>query len=49
LDAPGTLTQLIEIASHTTVAKHYHRQCTEVFHIISGRGRFVIDGRTVAL
>jgi hypothetical protein len=49
LNAADTLTQLIEIAPHTSVAKHYHRRCTEAFHVICGRGRFVIDGRTVAL
>jgi mannose-6-phosphate isomerase-like protein (cupin superfamily) len=49
LNAAGTLTQLIEIAPHTSVAKHIHQHCTEVFHVISGRGRFVIDGRTVGL
>jgi len=49
LDAPGTLVQLIEIAPKTSVADHDHEHCTEVFHIISGRGHFVIDGRTVDL
>lgn len=49
LGAEGALVQLIEIAPHTTVADHFHTHCTEVFHIIGGRGTFVIDGKTIDL
>ncbi|MEM7224050.1 MAG: cupin domain-containing protein [Pseudomonadota bacterium] len=49
LASPGTLVQLVEIAPHTSVADHFHDHCTEVFHVTGGRGRFVIDGRTVDL
>lgn len=49
LNAEGALVQLIEIAPHTSVADHYHKRCTEVFHVIDGRGAFVIDGRTIHL
>ena len=49
LDDAGALVQLIEIAAHTFVADHYHEHCTEVFHVLEGRGIFVIDGKTFAL
>ena len=40
---------MVEIAPGTSVADHFHRHCTEVFHIVGGQGRFVIDGRTFDL
>ncbi len=49
LNAPGTLVQIVEIAPRTAVAAHFHDHCTEVFHVTSGRGRFVIGGNTVDL
>ena len=49
LNAPGTLVQIVEIAPHTEVANHYHKSCTEVFHVLSGKGTFEIDGKTVHL
>ena len=49
LNAPGTLVQLIEIAPKTCVADHYHDHCTEAFHVVAGRGSFIIDGRYIEL
>ena len=49
LAAAGSLVQLIEIPPKTAVAPHFHDHCTEVFHVTSGRGRFVIDGQVVDL
>ncbi|MET1414677.1 cupin domain-containing protein [Roseibium sp. HPY-6] len=40
----GSLVQLVEIAPHTQVKDHYHKSCTEVFHVISGKGVFRIGG-----
>ena len=45
----GALVQLVQIPPHTSVADHYHERCTEVFHVLTGRGRFIIDGRTIEL
>lgn len=49
LNSKGGLIQLVEIAPNTSVAKHYHKHCTEVFHVISGRGTFEIDGNIINL
>ena len=49
LNAVGALVQLIEIAPRTSVADHFHKHCTEVFHVLEGYGTFVIDGRTIHL
>ena len=49
LGDPGALVQLIEIGPRTSVDDHYHERCTEVVHVLAGRGTFVIDGHSVAL
>jgi len=49
LNAPGTLVQIVELAPHTDVAEHYHKSCTEVFHVLAGQGTFDIDGKTIDL
>lgn len=49
LNAPGTLVQIVELAPHTEVENHHHRSCTEVFHVLAGKGTFEIDGRTHCL
>lgn len=49
LDDRGALVQVIEMAPRTSVADHSHRRCTEVFHGVQGRGRFVIDGQSFEL
>lgn len=49
LDTQGTLVQLIEIEPRTSVGDHYHKSCTEVFHITQGKGHFVIDGQRIEL
>ncbi|MCV0429637.1 MAG: cupin domain-containing protein [Roseibium sp.] len=45
----GGLVQLVEIPPHTKVREHYHKSCTEVFHVLSGQGTFVIDETTINL
>ncbi|WP_305989648.1 cupin domain-containing protein [Roseibium sp. MMSF_3544] len=45
----GGLVQLVEIAPHTEVKAHYHKSCTEVFHVLSGKGAFTIDGERIDL
>lgn len=47
LNSAGTLVQLVVIPPHTTVARHFHRNATEVFHIISGNGHMNIAGQDV--
>lgn len=49
LNSPGTLVQIVEIAPETKVAEHYHQSCTEVFHILSGKGSFDIGKKTFHL
>jgi len=49
LHAEGAVVQLIEIAPRTSVAEHYHKRCTEVFHVLAGYGTFLINGQTIHL
>lgn len=49
LNQKGALVQLIRISPHTSTAKHFHKHCTEVFHVIRGSGTFVIEGKTIRM
>lgn len=49
LRCEGALVQLVRIPPRTCVADHYHERCTEVFHVVSGGGSFVIDGTAIEL
>lgn len=49
INQQGGLVQLVEIPPHTQVKDHYHKSCTEVFHVISGKGTFWIDGKRIDL
>jgi quercetin dioxygenase-like cupin family protein len=43
LNTEGTLVQRVRIDPKSVVAPHYHRSCTEVFHIVHGSGTMIID------
>ena len=45
INMDGGLVQIVEIPPHTLVNEHFHKSCTEVFHVLSGKGTFRIEGR----
>ncbi|MEM8702306.1 MAG: cupin domain-containing protein [Pseudomonadota bacterium] len=49
INMAGGLVQIVEIPPHTLVNEHFHKSCTEVFHVLSGKGVFRIEGREFTL